>query len=853
MVQSIWANTEVGGPVYDGFTFGGLHSGTPLLKANYPGLRAVRVGNTITLVDDLPDSYTVPATTTPARTDIVKARVQDLTGGTIQTTAAVKLTAALSIPADWTGYAIEALLDARIRESGTMTAGRLISNDLRLTSTTGTLFGSKNFNLGTDIPTNIVPFSIAGFLTGQTATGTVNVVYVVSVPGDTNQITWDQATLIATAFRTVAASSTTTAEPLVLMTVTVPPPGQILKWLGGPIDIRVELDTGLEGATFALWDSALWDEDVWGSEDPNWVDISPYVFSVEFTAGAQRWGDRFESASASIIVENTEGLFTPDGGADPWHQPFRPGRRLRIVAIPDEETGEKFALFTGQIDSTNDAYDDAGHAITTAILCSDFIAVLQANNPAMLETPTGVQTTHARVNAALDRMDWPVDKRIVQTGLHTMQTSFLAQTTWEECARAADAEGGAFYADREGNAVFKARDWLTTDTRSVEVQAYLGYDEVPTDALTAHVLGIATTHEAARIVNQVRFARVGSTVQYSEDLDSISLFGYRHYQRTDLENNTDTEVAFLANRYLDAFKDDRLRIDAVTITAVDDPDNEDLNRVLYDTRFGDRISVLVEPPWGWSYEKEVHVMGISHSITADDWTVTLQLDDALTYVPVPDPEPELPTIANTLLARWDADELSLSDGADVTSWPAVTGGGTLTLVGGGTAPEFDAGSLNGRGGVKFVLNDHLGNISLPSMGAVTIFMVATNPPNDGTIKYMLYSNGYLTFAKWSNANRWIQGRSEFSFIEFTDAALVGQPCLWTLKHAGTGSVGRANQVQKVTGNYTLVSHTALFLGPESTSLRSDFTMYELLIYNGIASAGDTDLIEDFLYDKWFVP
>ena len=413
--------------------------------------------------------------------------------------------------------------------------------------------------------------------------------------------------------------------------VAVPPPGQILKWLGGPVDVRLEIDTGLEGATFGLWDSAIWDVSTWGSEDPAWTDATPFVFSVEFTAGAQRWGQRFQSASLSVVVDNTEGIFTPDSEVEHWHLPFRPGRRIRVVAIPDYLDGTKYALFTGQIDSINDSYDDAGHAITTTIIASDFISVWQAHNPAMLETPTGVQTTSERVHAALDRMDWSMARRIVQTGVHTMQTSYLAQTTYEECARAADAEGGAFYSDRNGNAVFKARDWLTTDPRSVSVQGWLGYDTVPEDSATAHVLGIATTHEAARIVNDVQFARVGSTVQYAFDVTSQVLHGIRSYQRTDLENSVDSQVEFLAERYLGAFKDDRARLDAVTISAVEDPLNEDRNRMLWDTRFGDRLSILVKPPWGWDYEKEVHVMAISHVITADDWTVTFQLDDALTF------------------------------------------------------------------------------------------------------------------------------------------------------------------------------------------------------------------------------
>jgi hypothetical protein len=421
--------------------------------------------------------------------------------------------------------------------------------------------------------------------------------------------------------------------------VAVPPPGQVLRWLGGAIDVRVEVDTGLADATFGLWGSALWGRATWGSEDPAWADASEYVISVDFNAGSQRWGERWESASCTLVVDNTTGIFQPDSGVEHWHLPFRPGRRLRVVAIPDPMTGEKWSLFTGQMDSVNDVYDDAGHAITSTIFCSDFMAVWRAHNPVMLETPTGVQTTSERVHAALDRMDWPADQRIIQDGLHTMQTSHLAQTTLEECQRAADAEGGAFYSDRNGFAVFKARDWLTTDPRSLNVVGYLGYETVPDGALTARMIGIETSHEAARVVNQVSFARVGSTVQEAEDPDSVALFKPRTYQRTDLENNTDAEVAFLADRYVAAFKDDRMRIDSVTISAVEEasrfPVTEDRNRMLYDTRFGDRISVLVKPPWGWEYEKEVHVMALSHRITADDWVVTFQLDDAQTFEGAP--------------------------------------------------------------------------------------------------------------------------------------------------------------------------------------------------------------------------
>src|SRR5690606_34033766 len=54
---------------------------------------------------------------------------------------------------------------------------------------------------------------------------------------------------------------------------------------------------------------------------------------------------------------------------------------------------------------------------------------------------------------------------------------------------------------------------------------------------------------------------------------------------------------------------------------------EDRNRLIWDTRFGDRLAVRVKTR-RWEAEREAHVMGIRHHITASDWAVTFRLDDA---------------------------------------------------------------------------------------------------------------------------------------------------------------------------------------------------------------------------------
>lgn len=421
------------------------------------------------------------------------------------------------------------------------------------------------------------------------------------------------------------------------MTVAVPAPGQVLRWLGGNLDVRVEIDLGAGGGLVGLWDEGLWDEALWGGPDADYVDITAYVLSVEINGGAERWGERFQAGTCSILVDNTEGYFTPGSTATPppdWFRDYRLGRLVRVVCRPDpEDPTVREPLFTGRLDASMDGYVFGGFDITAVLSCVDYMGDWAQFNP-LAGAGTGVQATDARVESALDAYGWEGD-RDVQTGINTMTSSDLAQTTLEEMQRASDAEGGAFFASKDGVPTFKANNWLLTDTRSTVIQGYVGYDTVPTGEQGAHMVDVQVSWEMARTFNDVQFAREGGSLQQATDVPSQAKYGKRTYQRTDFHNNTDAEVLALAVAYVTAFAESKMRIDSVTIVGVEDVDNEDLNRLLWATEFGDRLSVLVTPPFGWEIERETHVMGMSHSITASDWAVTFRLDDAqateLTY------------------------------------------------------------------------------------------------------------------------------------------------------------------------------------------------------------------------------
>ena len=217
------------------------------------------------------------------------------------------------------------------------------------------------------------------------------------------------------------------------------------------------------------------------------------------------------------------------------------------------------------------------------------------------------------------------------------------------------------------------------------------------------------------------------------------------------------------------------------------------------------------------------------------------------------PRPLLPDVGWILLQGWDAMDLAeLPDGSTITSWWDTQGLHELTPLT-GTGPEVDLNSspLGTLPGAKFVGTERLG-VTGESMTECTFFFVVRNPPNDGTTKNMLTSNGYLLTTKWTTASRWVFGLTQFSFIEFTDAALVGAHARWTYVHQGSGSFLRVNGTQRASGNVGSATTSAFWLGDEGGG-RSDFTLHEVLVYQGVMDPTSIGIIEDYLREKWFEP
>lgn len=396
--------------------------------------------------------------------------------------------------------------------------------------------------------------------------------------------------------------------------------------LGGMVEFKVELALSASAeADAGLWQpdvaGALWDTSgVWDGTEISWDDVTQLVLGATTTRGRDRFESRFKTGIMTLTLDNQSGLFAPD--ASTFQLDLRPGRWARISGRVPSIDATWYPMWTGQIDSMGDIYSPGARGVNSSMRCLDFFARFQIDDPPALSVPIGAgQRTDQRVATVLDAAGWPDETplwRDLQVGIHTMPSSTLAQSRLQEMAIAADSEGGGLFIGPTGNVVFKSRDWLETDPRSITPQWSAG-----TVASEIAILDADTDWSTSRVFGEVRMARAGGSEVTVQDGLSISAYGKRTFRRFDFQLENDAQVSNLADRFLEAFRYDRLRIESVVLY----PDTAAAALDLLTTELGDRILLQIRTP-EFSYAVESWVNGITHNVTADDWTVSLRVDNA---------------------------------------------------------------------------------------------------------------------------------------------------------------------------------------------------------------------------------
>jgi len=392
----------------------------------------------------------------------------------------------------------------------------------------------------------------------------------------------------------------------------------------------------LNDATFGLLDT-----DFLATAD-SWTDISAYVLAFTVSRPSSRLAGpliQFQSGTASITLDNSDGRFDPDNLVGPYVSGGVSQVHAMVpVRIHAQWMGVDYPLFRGFADSwTETAVDYSAGYSEWVLSATDGFKILSGITLAALGAPAGAgENSGTRINRILNSASWytgsSAGSRAIDTGDTALQSTSYGDTPLNLMQLAADSEIGQLYINGAGGVVFRHRRALLTDTRSNTSQVTFGDNPTGTSELACAAIGRAD--DDTTIFNDIQATRVGGVLQEVTDAASLTTYLFpRSYARSDLIVQDDATALQWAGWVLYIAKGGEDRFDSVTVDPAADPANlwpQALGRDI-----GDRITVNKRPPPSLAtvITRDGFISGITHTFDAGTsaWSTSWTLQDASKY------------------------------------------------------------------------------------------------------------------------------------------------------------------------------------------------------------------------------
>lgn len=357
------------------------------------------------------------------------------------------------------------------------------------------------------------------------------------------------------------------------------------------------------------------------------IDVTEYLQSCATFNGRQREADRFD-ARGQMVLENWDGRFTPANLSGPYVDSgvsyVRPRVGVYITALWDAAT---YDVFTGEVTSFRDdwrgsASIEGQDSLTMVTFTGRYSQIAAWTGQPV--TPVGEgELGGDRIDRILTAAGWG-GGLVPATGTVALQATDLAGNAVQQILDVVDAEGGSFYIEPSGIAIFEDRTTLVTASRS-------NTSQVTFSDASVFVRDIALpTISDERLANQVTYQREGGDPQTASDATSQSLYGVRTLTRSGLPALYDVDMMNAAEFDLARFKDPEYRVESVTIDPNVSPAlmwPHALGR-----RIHDRVSVSVyNARMAKTVAHDAFIEGASHEFSQFRWTTTFYLSSALAW------------------------------------------------------------------------------------------------------------------------------------------------------------------------------------------------------------------------------
>lgn len=389
-------------------------------------------------------------------------------------------------------------------------------------------------------------------------------------------------------------------------------------------DVTITLEVGFSAATgeYGAWDSAIWDTSEWGP-DIVWFDVSAYLRRFNTRIGRNREDGHYQAGSATFVLANTDGRFSPDNTSGPYASGgitgIRPWRPVRLRAAYD---GVTYSVFYGFVESFTDAFPGKTDAITT-LSCNDGISLIAAYNGYEQSAVGSGETAGLRIHRILDNLGWTLERTIDSADTTVLETT-LAQNAWTEILLTADSDNGAAWVDPDGTFIFEHQLALFENARSNSVQATFD------DSTGLHYQDLTVDYSGDLLINVAKIARSGGTQRTATNETSRALYGDHLFSRNDLICETDTQVETIATDLVLKRGHPELRVQSFVVHPRAEPSTmwaQALGR-----RIRDRVQVSVTvPTTAVVIDRQCFIDGVEHSVDPSDWTTVFRTSSASAY------------------------------------------------------------------------------------------------------------------------------------------------------------------------------------------------------------------------------
>ena len=343
------------------------------------------------------------------------------------------------------------------------------------------------------------------------------------------------------------------------------------------------------------------------------------VVQIDIRRGRERADLRDKAGFASIIFNNTSGIYDPDNtsGSSPWvvggNSILRDGLQMRIVATWNSTA---YPLFYGFLENN---FTNQGFLPNVTMTFYDGIGFIADGFAPALAVAANSETAALRAARMLDIAGWPSGAARSLTGSVTMLATVQNRGCMQAITECVDAIAGRFYISKSGVATLvPLADKFSRPTQ------LLFSDSGASN--TVPYLDLITNPGTVYVVNQAIIMRGDNNQVTSTYNPSVTAYGVVK-KEIFAPVNTDTNATNLA-----LYESRKLAIPETYVERIDFNGLSVANLgLLYpdflSTELADQVSVQRTTYDGRPLQWNLVVEGMKHTITQSNWIVSFNTSD----------------------------------------------------------------------------------------------------------------------------------------------------------------------------------------------------------------------------------